>query len=155
MTWDAIHGQRRSKTHWFMWVMRLTLFFCFLLTGWAFDEYTYTYFVDECRGLITPSSSEFGYFFTVILLLPALLIMVSASGKTCLFISFTAWITYVYICYPAIFPNECTSSAGDWFVVTFLLTIIFTIFILLITIIFYFFNRSGQALHSGTEAKDA
>jgi hypothetical protein len=164
VTGDAIHVAptvaraavpRRPKTHWFTWVMRLTLFFCIVLTGGAFDQYNYTYFLDECRGLITPSSAEFTPFFTLMLLLPALVIMISARDEFHIFISFVTWVIYTWICYPSIFPDECTKSAAKWAVFTFTMTILFTIFILLSATIFYIVDRSRRALHSEMETGDA
>jgi hypothetical protein len=140
----AVRDQQRSKGV-LAWSIRLTPFFCFTLTGLALDAYATWYFnvVRKCRG------EEISYAFdirdTLMLLIPALTSTIFARDWPYVGVCLVALILYIGMCCQFVEDYDhvqCYKSVGDGLAIIFLLTVLFDIFILIITLMWALLHRA-------------
>jgi hypothetical protein len=128
-----------------MWIKRLALFFCFMLSGILLDIYQswWSYqFVAVCdSGKVVPG---FILLFTSILLFPALMSIIFGRNKLYISICLGIWVLYGIFCI-AINSEpvdyRCYRDVGNGIVITVLFTIAFSAVIFAVTCAFGWFAR--------------
>jgi hypothetical protein len=130
-----------------MWIKRLTLFFCFMLSGILLDAYWtwHSYrFAAECSESGNTEPASF-FLFTIISAIPAITSITFGRSPIYIVICLGAWLFFILSSFLVIenqFAIEkqiglnCYRDIGSGQVVSFMFTAIFSIVIIAVTLAF-------------------